>query len=84
MAALGIINGRNNGTFDPNAYITRGEFAAICARFDDSDVISASTFSDISGYWAEDEIRRAAALGWVQGLATVPTVPMRTSPGLRR
>ena len=67
MAALGIINGRNNGTFDPNAYITRGEFAAICARFDDSDVISASTFSDISGYWAEDEIRRAAALGWVQG-----------------
>ena len=67
MAALGIINGRNNGMFDPNAYITRGEFAAICARFDDSDVISASTFSDISGYWAENEIRRAAALGWVQG-----------------
>ena len=67
MAALGIINGRNNGMFDPNAYITRGEFAAICARFDDSDVISASTFSVISGYWAENEIRRAAALGWVQG-----------------
>ena len=52
MASLGVINGRNSGLFDPDAYITRAEFAAICARFDDSGV---------------DEISRAAALGWIQG-----------------
>ena len=67
MAALGVINGRNSGLFDPNAYITRAEFAAICARFDDSDVTGISTFTDTVGHWAEDEISRAAALGWIQG-----------------
>ena len=69
MASLGVINGRNNGNFDPNAYITRAEFAAICARFDDSDVTGVSTFTDIASHWAKDEIERAAALGWVQGYA---------------
>ena len=34
MARLGVINGRNSGLFDPDANITRAEFAAICARFD--------------------------------------------------
>ena len=26
-----------------------------------------SNFNDISGHWAENEIRRAASLGWIQG-----------------
>ena len=69
MAALGVINGRNNGTFDPGAYITRAEFAAICSRFDDSGVTGVSTLTDISGHWAEEEIRRAAALGWIHGFS---------------
>ena len=67
MASLGVINGRNSGSFDPNAYITRAEFAAICARFDDSGVSGITTFTDTVGHWAEDEISRAAALGWIQG-----------------
>ena len=67
MASLGVINGRNSGLFDPDAYITRAEFAAICARFDDSGVDGITTFTDTVGHWAEDEISRAAALGWIQG-----------------
>ena len=67
MAALGVINGRNSGYFDPDAYITRAEFAAICARFDDSGVTGVTTFTDTDGHWAEEEIGRAAALGWIQG-----------------
>ena len=67
MARLGVINGRNSGNFAPNAYITRAEFAAICARFDDSDITGATTFADTTGHWAEEEISRAAALGWIQG-----------------
>ena len=67
MASLGVINGRNSGLFDPDAYITRAEFAAICARFDDSGVDGITTFTDTVGHWAEDEISRAAALGWIHG-----------------
>ena len=67
MANLGVFKGRTADRFDPNAPITRGEFAAVCARFDDSSVQSSNAFSDIDGYWAKQEILRAAALGWVQG-----------------
>lgn len=67
MASLGVINGRNSGLFDPDAYITRAEFAAICARFDDSDASGFDSFTDTFGHWAEEEIGRAAALGWIQG-----------------
>lgn len=65
MALLGIVKGRTEACFDPNAPITRAEFAAICARFDQSDVIGRSTFTDIDNHWAKEEIERAAALGWV-------------------
>ena len=67
MAKIGIVKGRTADTFVPNAPITRAEFAAICSRFDRSDVEVQSNFNDISGHWAENEIRRAASLGWIQG-----------------
>ena len=61
------MNGRTPESFDPYASITRAEFAAICARFDKSGVKADSNFTDISGHWAEDEIERAATLGWIRG-----------------
>lgn len=67
IAKLGIVKGRTTEHFDPNAPITRAEFAAICARFDTSKHDGDSNFTDISGYWAEAEIERAASLGWVRG-----------------
>lgn len=67
MAALGIVNGRDTGGFDPDAFITRAEFAVICARFDNSAYEAAGSFSDISGHWAENEIIEAAARGWIRG-----------------
>ncbi len=67
IAKLGIVKGRTAERFDPNAPITRAEFAAICARFDTSKHDGDSNFTDISGYWAEAEIERAASLGWVRG-----------------
>lgn len=67
LARLGIVNGRTPESFDPYASITRAEFAAICARFDKSGVKADSNFTDISGHWAEDEIERAATLGWIRG-----------------
>lgn len=67
MAKLGIVKGRSQEHFDPNAPITRAEFAAICARFDTSKRNGDSDFADIAGHWAEAEIGRAATLGWIMG-----------------
>lgn len=67
MAKLGIVKGRRADSFDPNASITRAEFAAICARFSTRTVENSGSFSDISGHWAENEIERAAAFGWISG-----------------
>lgn len=67
MAALNIVKGRSAERFDPDAPITRAEFAAICARFDTGMTEGDSNFTDISGHWAEAEIERAASLGWIMG-----------------
>lgn len=67
MAKLGIVKGRRADRFDPDASITRAEFAAICARFNTRPVENSGSFSDISGHWAENEIERAAAFGWISG-----------------
>ena len=67
MAKLGVVKGRSPEHFDPNAPITRAEFAAICARFDTSKRDGDSNFTDISGHWAEAEIERATSLGWIMG-----------------
>ena len=67
MAKLGIVKGRRADSFDPDASITRAEFAAICARFNTKPVENSGSFSDISGHWAEAEIERAVAFGWIAG-----------------
>ena len=67
MAKLGVVKGRNAEAFDPDAPITRAEFATICARFDKTQTSTSSNFTDISGHWAEKYIERAATLGWIAG-----------------
>ena len=67
MTSLGVFQGRSADTFDPNAPITRGEFAAVCSRFDDSKVETTTTYTDVAGHWAASAIMRTAALGWVDG-----------------
>ncbi|MBE7049364.1 MAG: hypothetical protein E7394_01160 [Ruminococcaceae bacterium] len=67
MAKLGIIKGKTHVAFAPADFITRAEFAAICARFDESEFDIDDTFADISGHWAETEIYEAAAHGWIKG-----------------
>ena len=69
MAGMNILKGRTANSFVPQAPITRAEFAAICARFDSGRAEENSSFTDISGHWAEKEIRRAASLGWIKGYA---------------
>ena len=67
MEAMGIVEGRAPAVFDPDAPITRGEFAAIAARFDSDPYHGDDRFSDISGHWAAGYINQAAVKGWVEG-----------------
>ena len=63
---MGAFQGAN-GLLNPDAPITRAEFAAIAARFDDKNTNTTSNFSDIASHWAKDEIGVAANKGWING-----------------
>ena len=67
LSSMGIITGYPDGTFRPNAAITRAEFAAIAARFDNDGDKTAAKFSDIATHWARDEISIAYNNGWITG-----------------
>ena len=67
LSAMGIVKGDSHGKFNPNAPITRAEFAAIAARFDDKANTTAVDFSDIASHWAKNEISAAANNGWING-----------------
>ena len=69
MYNAGIVSGYPDGTFRPNAKITRAELATIVARFLE-DRISAGVeinLSDISGHWAEGFIIEVAENGIING-----------------
>ena len=67
LSKMGIISGYPDGTFRPNAPITRAEFAAMIARFDETAKSADTPFTDISGHWAENAIGKAYGNGWVEG-----------------
>lgn len=69
MEQFGIVRGYSDGTFRPNAPITRAEFAAICCRFEQL-TDGAATFTDVpASHWAAKSISYAAKRGWVTGYA---------------
>lgn len=66
MTKAGIVDGYPDGTFRPDAPITRAEMAKIISLFAKLDK-SESRFSDIAGHWAEAYIKLAAGNGWIAG-----------------
>lgn len=77
LSSMGIITGYPDGTFRPNAAITRAEFAAIAARFDNDGDKTAAKFSDIATHWAKDEISIAYNNGWITGYPNGTFGPQR-------
>ena len=67
LSKMDVISGYPDGTFRPNAPITRAEFAAMIARFDETAKSADTPFTDISGHWAENAIGKAYGNGWVEG-----------------
>lgn len=67
MANGKYIVGRPDGSFDPEAPITRAEFATMAVRFASLMDTSGVSFTDIEGHWAEQYILKAAKAGWIHG-----------------
>ena len=68
LSAMGVLKGYEDGTFRPDASITRAELAAVAVRFFRAPVAPAEDrFSDIAGHWANEAINAAAQLGIVSG-----------------
>ena len=70
LGAMGIVVGYEDGSFRPNATITRAEFAAIAVRFfeEDSAIYEEGTFSDIAGSeWFADAVQAAKDHGIIGG-----------------
>lgn len=67
MSDLKLVEGYPDGTFKPNAPITRAEFATIASRFD-KITGGAVNFKDLStSHWAYSYIASAYHKGWVMG-----------------
>lgn len=67
LSRMGILYGYEDGSFRPNATVTRAEFAAMAARFDTEAKPVDTPFTDLTGCWAADEIAKAYGKGWVNG-----------------
>ena len=71
LAGLGYLKGSPDGSFRPNAPITRAEMAALLVRFaePEGEIEYTADFVDVPAYhWAYDAIRKAAAFGWIKGV----------------
>lgn len=68
MTGFGLVNGYADGTFLPNASITRAEFVTILSRFPHEETDSDMLFIDVpETHWAFDAVHTALAQGWVTG-----------------
>lgn len=64
-AAKGYMKGDESGRFNPNATISRAEFAAILARASTNEADSSKVgFSSIPG-WSQDEVNLAVSKGFI-------------------
>lgn len=79
--ALNIINGRDDGTFDPAGNVTRAEMAKmICVLLNGGNEPQLPTkptpvFTDIKGHWGEKYIEYCASLGIIAGMGDGTFVP---------
>lgn len=76
-AAQGIVQGRSEGEFVPNAEVTRAEFAAMIVKaFHLDDATATESFSDVNdGDWFKPVVASAAKAGIIQGRSAEQFAP---------
>ena len=73
MVALKIIDGQDDGTFNPEGNVTRAQMAKMIAvamnggKNSSTGVKGTATFTDIKGHWAESYIEYCADLNIISG-----------------
>ena len=67
LAKLGVVEGRTETTFVPNASITRAEFATMFARLAEYEFAAKNNYTDITNHWAKAFIEEVDAYGWIAG-----------------
>ncbi len=68
MESQGVFYGYEDGTFRPEAKVSRAECAALFSRFFTVSGSPANTFSDVpANHWAREDIAKCAAKGYVEG-----------------
>lgn len=82
LAARGIIQGFPDGTFRPNAPVTRAQFAAMIRQAFDQPLERAGTqFADIpANFWALDAIQEAYRMGFMEGYPNNIFLPDQNIP----
>ncbi|MNB75455.1 Cellulosome-anchoring protein precursor [compost metagenome] len=79
LADKGVLSGYGDGSFKPNAAISRAEMVAIIGRVLNLGVISEGApagFTDVgSGYWAADAIKQASSAKLIQGVSSSAFAP---------
>ena len=78
MTGFGLVNGYTDGTFKPNAKITRAEFVAILSRLPHDAIGTDKSFNDVpKTNWAYDAVQTALAQGWISaGTNFRPNAPI--------
>lgn len=67
LEGMGILNGYEDDTFRPDAYITRAELVKIAASFDEKGTDGGNPFEDAGNHWAAEYIALATENGWING-----------------
>ena len=68
MASLGMLEGYPDGTFRPDAPITRAEFAAIALAFAYDPASASCSYTDVSANaWYYTYVAQATTYGWIGG-----------------
>lgn len=70
LVAAGAVSGYEDGTFRPNAALTRGEFCVVLARYFglSANTAACAGFTDCESHWAAGYIGAAYAAGLVSGV----------------
>ena len=73
LVALKVVDGKPDGSFDPNGNVTRSQMAKMIAvamnggNEANTGVKTTPTYTDIKGHWAESYIEYCASLGIISG-----------------